>query len=191
MKLSTSLLVPALIGAASASSEAVAYIFQGNQFPLPSKPTTLTPEQARLVLAQRLGTSRYHELAGAASESTLSYITTFGGAQESLFHDEAREQVPELVLIVEGVAAESAKSLLSAWDPVEPAFSISNPPSMKANLKLASDLNAQAGQTHECPLEDAINPYEVKCWNGKSKVIHLDLDSNKVNMKYMAELFGG
>ncbi|CAG8974272.1 hypothetical protein HYALB_00008968 [Hymenoscyphus albidus] len=179
MKLSTSLLVPALIGAASASSEAIAYIYQGKQLSHPSKPATLTPEQARLILAQRLGTSRYHDLASSASESTLSYINTFGGAQESLFDDEALKQVPELVLIVEGVSSQSAKSLLSAQESIKPAFSILSPPPMKANSQFVSDLNAQAGQTADCPLEDAINPNEAKCWNGKSKVIHIDLGSDR------------
>ncbi|TVY42275.1 putative endoplasmic reticulum membrane protein [Lachnellula occidentalis] len=171
MRLSTTLL-PALLGAASAASEAASvYILQGSESPS-SNPPTLTPEQARLVLAQRLSISQYHGL-GDVSDSTLSYINNFGGQQRgSLFEDAAsQDQASELVLVVEGVS----KTHLRTWQSLKPAFFMSNPPSSPANKKLALDLNKQAGEKEDCALEDAINPFEVKCWNGKSKVIHFDL----------------
>jgi hypothetical protein len=177
MKLSTSLLVPAFIGAASAASNADVYIFQREESPITSNPT-LTPEQARLVLAQRLGSSQYHDLS-SASETTLSYINSFGGAQEPLFGDVPEDKAVELVLIVEGVNEKNAGPLLDAWASIKPSFSISNPPSMKENKQLVEDLNRQSGQTGECQLEDAINPFDVKCWDGKSKVIHYDLGDKK------------
>jgi hypothetical protein len=169
-------LLPALLGAASAASEqASVYIFQGSSSSPSSNPPTLTPEQARLVFAQRLGISQFHGL-GDAKESTLSYINKFGGRrEESLFEDEAQQdQAAELVLVVEDVEAVS-KPLLSAWESIKPAFTISNPPSMLANRRLMVDLNNQAGERKNCALEDAINPFEVNCWSGKSKVIHFDL----------------
>jgi len=175
MRLSTTLL-PALLGTASAASESASvYILQGSSSPNPSNPPTLTPEQARLVFAQRLGISQYHGL-GDAKESTLSYINQFGGRQEeSLFGDDAsQDQAAELVLVVE-VAEAVSKPLLSAWESIKPAFIISNPPSPSANKKLVVDLNKQAGEKEDCALVDAINPFEVKCCNGKSKVIHYDL----------------
>lgn len=171
MRLSATLL-PALLGVASAASEpASVYILQASESPS-SNPPTLTPEQARLVIAQRLSISQYHGL-GDVSDSTLSYINRFGGQYKaSLFEDAAsQDQATELVLVVEGVS----KAQLKNWESLRPAFTISNPPSPPANKKLVLDLNKQAGEKEDCALEDAINPYEVKCWNGKSKVIHFDL----------------
>jgi hypothetical protein len=179
MKNLTSLLVPVFIGAASAVSNADVYIFQGKESPITSNPTILTPEQARLVLAQRLRASQYHDLSGA-SETTLNYINTFGVTEESLFEDAPKDRAAELVLIVEGVNEKSAGPLLDAWASIKPSFSISNPPSMKANKQLVKDLNGQSGQTKECQLEDAINPFDYKCWDGRSKVIHYDLSDHRV-----------
>jgi hypothetical protein len=174
MRLSATLL-PALVGAASAASEdANVYLFSADSSPS-SNPPTLTPEQARLVFAQRLGVSQYHGL-GDASDSTLSYINQFGGRrEESLFGEPTQDQAAELVLVVEGVSGKSAGPLLNIWELIKPAFTISNPPSTSANKKLALDLNQQSGEKQNCALEDAINPYEAKCWSGKSKVIHFDL----------------
>ena len=179
MKLSISLLVPALIGAASAASNADVYIFQGDASPTTSNPAILTPEQARLVLAQRLHTSEYHDLSGA-SDTTLNYINDFGISEDSLFEDAPIDKAAELVLIVEGVNKKTAGPLLDAWASVKPSFSISNPPSMKANKQLVKDLNGQSGQTKDCRLEDAINPFDNKCWDGRSKVIHYDLGDHRV-----------
>ncbi|RDL42434.1 uncharacterized protein BP5553_02413 [Venustampulla echinocandica] len=182
MRLSTSLLVPALISAASAASDASVYIFQGDESPNASNRPALSPEQARLVFAQRLGTSQYHGLKGA-SEDTLSYINKFGGRHSSLFQDLEQSQAAELVLIVEGVCSEATKLLLNTWAPLEPAFTISEPPSLKSNKKFIADLNQQSGQSRDCLLEDAINPYQEACWNGKSKVIHFDLGATKDQSK--------
>jgi hypothetical protein len=168
-------LLPALVGAASAASEAAnVYLFSADSSPS-SNPPTLTPEQARLVFAQRLGVSQYHGL-GDASDGTLSYINQFGGRrEESFFGEPTQDQAAELVLIVEGVSGKSAKPLLKEWESIKPTFTVSSPPLTSANKKLALDLNQQSGEKQNCALEDAINPYEAKCWSGKSKVIHFDL----------------
>jgi len=184
MKLLTSLLLPALIGTASAVSDATVYLFQGDELPNTSNTPSLTPEQARLVFAQRLGTSKYHGL-GDASESTISYINQFGGRQESLFLDSAKDKASELVMIVEGVSSKSAKPLLDAWSSFKPAFTIAGPPSMNANKRLVADLLEQLGsEDSKCEdqeLESAINPLDSTCWNGRSKAIYFDLGSKKVN----------
>jgi hypothetical protein len=182
MKLSTSLLLPALVGAAAALSDANVYIFQRDESPRSLDPPTLTPEQARLVFAHRLATSQYHGL-GDASDSTLSYVNNFGGRRDSFFEDAANDTPVELVLIVEGVSSKTAKPLMDEWSTIKPAFTISNPPSMTANKNLASDLNQQCGQGNKkCALPDAINPFDGSCWNGKSKVIHFDLIREKVRI---------
>jgi hypothetical protein len=183
MRLSTGLLLPVFISAASATSSAQVYIFQGEDFPNTSRtPPTLSPEEARLVFAQRLGVSQYHGL-GDASETTLSYISQFGGPQDTLFQDLAQDKAAELVLIVEGISPKNSKPLFSgAWSSIKPAFMISNPPSSFSNLVLARELQAQVGTSSpKCPFEDTINPFDKKCWNGKAKIMQLDLAPGKVS----------
>lgn len=180
MKLTSRSLLPAVIGVASAISDASVYILDANQPSTATNPPTLNPEQARLIFAQRLGVSQYHGVRDA-SETTLSYINTFGGSQESLFQEARGEKPAELILLVEGVSSEAAGSLSSEWASMKPSFTISEPPSMAANKKLVSDLHKQFGHGgKKCDLEDAINPFETKCWTGRSNIIHFDLKSDKV-----------
>lgn len=187
MKLASSFLLPAVIGAASAITDANVYIFDAARKPT-SNPPTLSPEQARLVFAQRLGTSQYHGI-GDASESTLSYINKFGGQHESLFQDTTEDKAAELVLIVEGVSSETAAPLLKEWTSIEPAFTISQPPPMVANKKLVLDLQKQSGHDgKECQLENAINPFDGDCWSGRSSAFHFDLAS-KVSRVYNNAIF--
>lgn len=180
MKLSAGLLLPALIGTASAAaavSDAKVYLFQGQEWPSASNPPTLSPEEARLVFAQRLGVSQYHGI-GDASESTLAHINTFGGLQKSIFQDSGRDKAAELVLLVQGVSSKTAEPLLSAWSSINPAFKISHAPSPKLNLRLMEDLQRQVGQVKDCFFEDTINPFNDKCWDGKSKAIFMDVSKD-------------
>ncbi|PVH81571.1 hypothetical protein DL98DRAFT_559873 [Cadophora sp. DSE1049] len=176
MKLANSFLLPVFIGAASAVTDASVYILDAAKRPS-TNPPSLSPEQARLVFAQRLGASQYHGI-GDASESTLSYVNKFGGQHESLFQGKTDDKAAELVLIVEGVSSEIAEPLLKEWSVTEPDFTIPHPPSMVANQKLVLDLQKQSGHdSQNCPLENAINPFDANCWNGRSNAIHFDLAS--------------
>jgi hypothetical protein len=115
----------------------------------------------------------------------LSYINTFGGSRESLFQDAAKDKAAELVLIVEGVSYKSGQplfALLDAWSSMKPAFSISNPPSASSNLELARDLQKQTGTSvPKCAFEDTINPFDIKCWNGREKIMQIDLQDKSVS----------
>ncbi len=182
MKLPGTLLLPLLVGAASATPEASVYIFPATTPPSTSTPPSLSPEQARLVFAQRLGASQYHGL-GKTSEDTISYINQFGGHGESLFEG-VKDKAPELVLVVEGVSEQTAGPLFQAWSSIKPAFTMKNPPSVVANSKLIADLMEQTGKdSGACrsqKLQDAINPFDSKCWEGKSKIFKYDLTRAKV-----------
>jgi hypothetical protein len=182
MKLQTGLFFPALVGAASAFSDASVYILQGKEWSKSSiSPPTLTPEQARLVFAQRLGVSQYHDLADAGKD-TLSYINEFGANGASLFRASLGDKAAELLVVVEGASADAAKSVLNAWLSTKPAFTISTPPPMKANKNLVQDLNQQAGEAaNDCGIQSAINPFDSSCWSGKSKAIHLHLNNDAVS----------
>jgi hypothetical protein len=100
---------------------------------------------------------------------------------KSEFQDSPKDKARELILIVEGGSSQTAEPLLNAWSSINPTFTIANPPSLKANKKLVGDLNQQSGQKGQnCPFEDAINPFDEGCWNGQSKVMHLDLGRMQV-----------
>jgi hypothetical protein len=174
MKLSPQLFLPALISAASAVSDASVYLFEGQAWPSTSNPPNLSPDEARLVFAQRLGVSQYHGI-GEVSERTLSHINTFGGRQESIFQDAAKDRTAELVFFVQDFSSKTAEPLLSVWSSIKPAFTISNPPSPKANVKLVEDFQRQVGQGKACMFEDDINPFNDRCWNGRTKAVYMDL----------------
>ncbi|KAL3425362.1 arsenate reductase [Phlyctema vagabunda] len=187
MRVSPSLLLPALIGAASAASEAASvYIFEAGKWPAASKPATLTPEEARLVLAHRLDVSQYHDLKDA-NRDTLSYINRFGGKQDALFEDGAQGQsfelTDEVVFVVEGVSSETAAPLLSAWESINPAFLMSNPPLPKANTKLVGDLGRQQGNrgsSGDCGFEQFVSPHDSDdCWASGKQILQIDVDTDK------------
>jgi hypothetical protein len=175
MRLYVGLLLPVFAGTASAISDAKAYIFQDDEWQYTSHPPTLSPDEARLVFAQRLGVSQYHSL-DHASEDTLSYINQFGGQQKQLFAESGHDQAAELVLLLEGGSDKNSEHILSAWSSVQPAFTIPNSPSSSENLELVFNLDRQLGpDIQECPFEDDIKPDNIRCWKGKSKIIQLDL----------------
>ncbi|RAL60473.1 hypothetical protein DID88_000248 [Monilinia fructigena] len=190
MKLSSSLLLPLLASTACAVSDsASAYIFEGQQWPNnQASPPALSPNEARLVLAQRLGVSQFHDV-GSIGSNAIKHVNKFGGQLKSLFKDAPRDKVAELVMIVEGVSKETAGPLLDAWSSIKPAFTISNPPSVRTTQKLADDLELQVGEAKKCSLDDAINPFADDCWNGKSKIMHLDLNRQPENKDFINTSF--
>lgn len=181
MKLSISLLLPALLGTAVAASDpAHVYTFPVVKPESSTDIPTLSPNEARLVIAQRLGVSRYHNIHDATNDG-IKYIDTFGGQQSSVFGSQIEnDEKSHLVLIVEGVTAEVEKSVATSWDGANPSFKISNPPSKTANLKLIEDLVAQSAaglDRKDCSFHDAVNPFQETCWAGKSNFVHFDAQS--------------
>lgn len=67
-----------------------------------TKPPSISPHEARLLLAQRLGLSSYHSL-GDVSESTLEHLNIYGGAKKELFHEDQWQSPNLLLAVVEGV----------------------------------------------------------------------------------------
>ncbi|TGO61761.1 hypothetical protein BOTNAR_0124g00130 [Botryotinia narcissicola] len=144
MKLSSSFLLPLLASTVCAASDsALAYILEGQQKPNNLiSPPALSPNEARLVLAQRLGVSQFHDVGSVGSEA-IKYINKFGGQLKSLFNDAPKDRAAELVIIVEGVSEETAGSLLNSLSSIKPAFTISNPPTARTTEKLSNDLELQ------------------------------------------------
>ena len=182
MKLTSRVIIPALIGAASAASapEAKVFLFQGQQWPSTSNPPTLSPEEARLVFAQRLGVSQYHGI-GDASDNALEHISTFGGNQNSIFQDSGRDKTAELVLFILGGSSKSIESIFSSRSSLDLAFTIPNPPASTSNRRFIKDLQRQVGQGKTCDLEDDINPFNDRCWGGKkAKAISMSIEAGHV-----------
>ncbi|KAI9647992.1 hypothetical protein NHQ30_002620 [Ciborinia camelliae] len=190
MKLSSSFLLPFLASTVcAASNPARAYIFEGQQWPNNlASPPALSPNEARLILAQRLGVSQFHDV-GSVDRSAIQHINKFGGQLKSLFKDAPKDRAAELVMIVEGVSEETAGPVLDAWSSINPAFTISNPPSVRTTRKLADDLELQVGEAKKCSLEEAINPFADECWNGNSKIMHIDLKKQSKNKDFINTTF--
>ena len=180
MRLLTSLLLPAFIGAASAVSDAPVYIFQGDEWATTPNPHTLTTDQARLVFSQRLGTSQRHSLEDA-TDADLWYINKFGGHQDSLFQVSAQDKIPELLLVIGGVSSDIAEPLLKSWESITPAFSISTPLSFNGEEFVLDGRKAKvATPSKACLLQEAINPFDERCWPSKTKSIYFELDCENV-----------
>ena len=68
-----------------------------------TKTPSISPSEARLLFAQRLGLSNYHSL-GDVSDSTLEFLNTFVGPQKQLFTEDYWQEEPSrLLVIVEGI----------------------------------------------------------------------------------------
>ena len=175
MRLPLSLILPLLVGAVQAASDtAKVYIFQKPDYPTSSTIPTLTPEEARLVIAQRLAVSRYHSLRNA-SKDALTHIDAFGGRQTQLFANDGQDLRSQLVVVIDNATPEVAGRYQSEWAPIQPAFEISNPPSRTATQQLVRDLieqNPSLDANYDCSITDNANPFNEVCWPGKSRILH-------------------
>ena len=99
--LGTALWSTTIAGIYAAPREALVYL--SDHSPADIDPPSITPHEARLLLAQRLGLSQYHSL-GDVEESTLEFLNTYGGPSTHLFSEKQWDDGPRRVLaIVEGV----------------------------------------------------------------------------------------
>ena len=93
----------AALEAHSVVGKALLYTSESWSRQAPVEPPSISPQTARLLLAQRLGLSRYHSLQDV-DEPTLELLNTYGGEQQQIFAPEETSQGAEkLLLIVEGV----------------------------------------------------------------------------------------
>lgn len=69
---------------------------------------TVSPNTARLIIAQRLGLSRFHSIETPDAE-TIRHINTYGGPQPRLFGgDDDRSKAHLLIWREDGLASEGA-----------------------------------------------------------------------------------
>ena len=104
MKLHASLLwAGAALKACTVSAQALLYTSEAVQPAANGAPLSITQVTARLLLAQRLGLSRYHSLEDS-DEITLEALNSFGVRQEPIFRLEQQTRPSQkLLVIVDGV----------------------------------------------------------------------------------------
>ncbi|KAF1975222.1 hypothetical protein BU23DRAFT_503790 [Bimuria novae-zelandiae CBS 107.79] len=143
MKLSWGFIASSLYCAAAAAQDGRVYILDPTPRSPPQASTTVDATTARLILAQRLGLSRFHAIEKTRSEESLKQINAFGGRQQKLFGEEdaGRTQAHALVWI-EGV--EDADAVLGTPESWTSSFSIAQPPSAADNKHLIEDMILQA-----------------------------------------------
>jgi hypothetical protein len=180
MRLPASLVLPLLVAAGQAASEpAKVYILQKPEFPTSSTIPTLTPEEAKLVIAQRLGSSQLYSLSDA-SDDALAHINAFGGPQKRLFANDDQDERSQLLIVIENVTPEVAARYQKEWAPIKPAFEISTPPSKTANERLISDVSEEKPSMEfnpECRITRNDVPSNKRCWPGKSKTLQFNAGS--------------
>ncbi len=86
----------------AASHEASVYVFDKKIEPSNVQPPSVSPNTARLLLAQRLGLTQYHSLQ-EADDLAIEHLNALRGTQKPVFLDEGRDETPlKLLVIVEG-----------------------------------------------------------------------------------------
>ncbi|KAH5403966.1 hypothetical protein HBI88_172650 [Parastagonospora nodorum] len=130
MKLSWGLFFSSLYCTASAASPAV------------------SPETARLIIAQRLGLSRFHSIEHADAEA-IRHINAYGGRQQKLFGgDDADQSKAHLLMWIEDESLEDASVIVGDGHGVQ-AFTISSAPAKVENDRLLEDFIRQAAALPE------------------------------------------
>ncbi|KAL8978298.1 MAG: hypothetical protein Q9205_006086 [Flavoplaca limonia] len=127
-----------LLAAQTYASDAYIYLSDASDV---RSPRTLSPDATRLLLARRLGLSRYHGLEGA-DEPTLKILNEFGGQQKPLLFSNQQEPEPRRNLIIIEDVGNAGEFLDSKRH--EPTFVMSNAPDSAQTLRLVDDLFEQA-----------------------------------------------
>ncbi|OHX00115.1 arsenate reductase [Colletotrichum incanum] len=181
MKLSVGL-ATALAGVATALSSdqpADVYLLQSKQ-PSKSDIPSLPRQIARLILLQRLSPEGQHaswDLSESISnEKAVTYLNEFGKAPQGLFSNAASTNPSQLVVMLEGITSDDAKSLQKSLAGSGPSFRVEDAPSTSANdLLLAKDFPSVGVTAKNCAFDKAINPFAEHCWSGKSSVVRYDV----------------
>ncbi|CAO2656767.1 Nn.00g055700.m01.CDS01 [Neocucurbitaria sp. VM-36] len=112
---------------------------------------TVSPETARLILAQRLGLSRFHSIEHADPE-TIRHINAYGGRQQKLFGVEDADRTrAHLLLWIEDAEQDEATVIISDGSAQPQDFAISHPPVASDNDRLIQDFISQAQSLPEYP----------------------------------------
>lgn len=181
MKPWISLLLPILIVAVHASIEtAKVYIFPEPTLRTLSTTPTLTLEEAKLVIAQRLRSGRY-DILNDASRDVLEYISAFGVEPLPLFADDIQDEGRSHLVVMISVKNDKTfvKEFQERWGKSQPDFKIANPTSVAMNRHFTMDFSPPdsmktASTRKRNPITKEVNPLAKECWFGRSKIMYLD-----------------
>ncbi|KAJ4342917.1 hypothetical protein N0V87_000634 [Didymella glomerata] len=140
MKLSWGFVASSLYCAAAAAQNGHVFTFDGSEDHAAPASSPIGPETARLILAQRLGLSRFHSIKDADADAIKS-INIYGGRQQKLFGEDADTSRAQLLVWLE----DAEESLVTKLRGVATSsFEISSPPSSADNDRLIEDFTTQA-----------------------------------------------
>ncbi|OAL07423.1 hypothetical protein IQ06DRAFT_238373 [Phaeosphaeriaceae sp. SRC1lsM3a] len=112
---------------------------------------SVSPETARLIIAQRLGLSRFHSIEHADAEA-IRHINAYGGRQQKLFgaDDADRSRAHLLMWVEDGDEQDAAVIVIDGSEGFQ-GFRISDSPSPDDNDRLLQDFARQADSLPEFP----------------------------------------
>lgn len=112
MKLSWGFVASSLYCAAAAATTGHVFTFDASNDHAAPASSPIDPETARLILAQRLGLSRFHSIKDADAEAIKS-INTYGGRQQKLFGEQADTSRAQLLVWLQ----DAEQSLVTSGSP--------------------------------------------------------------------------
>ncbi|OCL02371.1 hypothetical protein AOQ84DRAFT_382746 [Glonium stellatum] len=132
--------------AASASTLGRVYVWDSTRKSADKQlPSSVSPETARLIFAQRLGLSQFHDLK-SVDEDVIQQLSQYGGRPQRLFSGARESNDAHAIVVIEGVEnAEELVSISSSYS----EFSIINPPPVSSNARLLEDFMLQADSLPE------------------------------------------
>ncbi len=179
MRLSLGLLLPALAGVAHAASPPVdGYILSASK-PKTAETVAVNSEQLRLVLAQQIGVSKYHNLHDANSLDIINSLSIPQQHAPTLFGDLSDGQPKRLLIAFTGTDQE-LKDIKNEWlgDSVAPSFTLEDlkPPGVKDYEALLRDMQTQARQAAHCRNQVTLGKMDnwdeiFDCWDDKTEAV--------------------
>jgi hypothetical protein len=143
MKISGGTLLSSLCcSAVAAATTGHVFTYDVNAKAAPQQAPEVSPEAARLILAQRLGLSKYHSIENA-DDDLISHLNAYGGRQE-LFRDANVQDSISAHLLVWIEDVEDVGAIIKDTSIYTGEFAISNPPPASDNDRLVQDLVVQA-----------------------------------------------
>ncbi|ORY15022.1 hypothetical protein BCR34DRAFT_585369 [Clohesyomyces aquaticus] len=142
MKLSWSFLFSSLLACSAASPKAgLVYVYDPDTPATSQQSPSVSPETARLILAQRLGLSQFHSIKDASDE-LIGQLNAFGGRQQRPFGvDNIRNKAQALIWIED---VDDASTIVKDQAQYSAAFYVADPPSSSVNENLIKNMILQA-----------------------------------------------
>ncbi|KAL6711896.1 hypothetical protein ACN47E_002939 [Coniothyrium glycines] len=162
---------------------------------------SVSPETARLIIAQRLGLSRYHSVEHADAEA-IRHINAFGGRQQRLFgQDDADKSKAHVLVWVEDAEQDEATIIVNDGSDRTLDFALDGVPSASDNDQLVRDIISQASslpafsdpqqRTYTSSFEIAavLPDNKIQQYNGYLTIWRTS-KSDKLSREFVADVLG-